>query len=96
MLTFQIIFQYTQFFHCLLIRLYRERKISYRDMSLKNRNSLCNALLINDWQLNDTDSNISVNNMDSSFANKYLNLINMYCPLKSKVVSNKTDKPKLG
>ena len=71
----------------------REQKILYRDMSLKNRNSLCNALLITDWQLNDTDSNISVNNMYSSFANKYLNLINMYCPLKSKVVSNKTDKP---
>ena len=44
--------------------------------------------------------------MYSFFANKYLNLINMYCPLeptitysglycplKSKVVSNKTDKP---
>ena len=62
-------------------------------MSLKNRNSLCNALLITDWQLNDTDSNISVNNMYSSFANKYLNVINMYCLLKSKVVSNKTDKP---
>ena len=61
-------------------------------MSLKNRNSLCNALLITDLQLNDTDSNIAVNNMYSSFANKYLNLINMYCPLKSKVVSNKTDK----
>ena len=71
----------------------REHKILYRDMSLKNRNSLCNALLITDWQLNDTDSNISVNNMYSSFANKYLNLINMCCPLKSKVVSNKTDKP---
>ena len=62
-------------------------------MSLKNRNSLCNALLITDWQLNDTGSNISVNNMYSSFANKYLNLINMYCPLKSKVVSNETYKP---
>ena len=62
-------------------------------MSLKNRNSLCNELLITDSQLNDTDGYISVNNMYSSFANKYLNLINMYCPLKSRVVSNKTDKP---
>ena len=62
-------------------------------MSLKNRSNLCNTLLIADRQLNDTDSNISVNNMHSSFANENLNLINMCCPLKSKVVSNKTNKP---
>ena len=77
----------------LSIKTPREHKILYCDMSSKNRNSLCNAFLITDWQLNDTDSNISLNNMYSSFANKYLNLINMYCPLKSKVVSSKTDKP---
>ena len=71
----------------------REYKILYRDMNLKNRSNLCNALLITDWQINNTASNISVNNMYSSFANKCLNVINKYCPLKSKVVSNKTYKP---
>ena len=47
----------------LFINTPREHKILYRDMSLKNRNSLCNVLLITEWQLNDTDRNISVNNM---------------------------------
>ena len=39
-----------------------------------------------------TGGDISVNNLYLSFVNKYLELINMHCNLKSKITANKTDK----